>query len=67
MMKQKLETLLVYLANRAAEASTWRGIITLCASSGGVLANLNVGECAAVGVVVSQILKILLPDAKPPQ
>ncbi|HEX7644868.1 MAG TPA: hypothetical protein VF450_26405 [Noviherbaspirillum sp.] len=63
----KIETLLAYLAARAAEPGTWQGVafvLTLCGSK---YASLDWGQCAALGGIASAVLKILFPDASPPK
>jgi len=58
----KLETLLAYIAARASEASTWQGVAFVLSVAGSKYANLDWGQCAAIGGFVSAAIKILLPN-----
>jgi len=65
-MNNKLKILLVYLAQRASEPSTWRGVAFLLTVAGSKYATLNWGEAACVGSTVSAMMKIVFPDVKLP-
>ena len=65
-MNSKLKTLLVYLAQRSSEPSTWRGVVFLLTLAGSKYAALNWGEAACIGSTVSAMMKILFPDVKLP-
>jgi hypothetical protein len=65
-MKSKIDAMLIYLAARAAVPGTWQGIAFLLTLAGSHYAQLDWGQCAAIGATASGVLKILLPDAKPP-
>jgi hypothetical protein len=60
----KIDALLQYIAQRIAEPGTWQGIAFLLALGGSRYANLDWGQCAALGASVSGVLKIVLPDSK---
>jgi hypothetical protein len=63
----KLETLLAYLAARAAEPSTWQGVAFLLALTGSRYASLDWGVCVSIGATLSAVVKIIFPDVKPPK
>lgn len=63
-MRCKLELLLAYLAARSAEQSTWQGVAFLLTLTGSHYADLQWGQCAALGATLSAVIKILLPDVK---
>jgi hypothetical protein len=60
-METKIETLLVYLGARMSEPETWRGFAVIGSLIGGQYATLNWGECAALGAIVSGVMKIIFP------
>jgi hypothetical protein len=67
-MTPRLEQLIVYVAARAAEPSTWQGVafmLTLCGSH--YASSLDWGQAAALGGFISGAIKIIFPDVKPPQ
>lgn len=67
-MKEKLESLLMYLAARAKEPQTWQGVAFFLGAGASHYAFLmNPGECALIGSIVSGMLKVILPDVKPPE
>ena len=62
-MNAKLNSALRYVLDRLGEASTWQGIgfiVTLCGAKYG--ANVDWGQAAGLGGMVSAGLKMLLPD-----
>jgi hypothetical protein len=61
---QKIETLLAYLANRAAEPSTWQGVAFLLALAGSKYADLDWGQAASLGATASALIKIIFPDTQ---
>ena len=65
-MKSKLDALLIYFAARASEPGTWQGVAFILTLTGSHYASYNWGECAAIGSTAAGILKILLPDTRPP-
>jgi hypothetical protein len=62
----KIDTLLVYLAARAAEPGTWQAVALLLTMMGSNYANQDWGKCAALGAAIYGALRIIMPDAKPP-
>lgn len=66
-MRDKLEQLLAYLAERAAEPGTWQGVVFVLTLAGSKYASLDWGRCAALGGIASAAIKILFPDAKLPK
>lgn len=66
-MRPKLELLLAYLADRAAEPGTWQGFAFFLGLIGSHYASLDWGQCASIGATLSGIIKIIFPDIKPPK
>ena len=60
-METKIEDILMYVSARAAEPETWRGVAVIASLLGGQYATLNWGECAALGAMVSGVMKIIFP------
>jgi hypothetical protein len=62
-MKDRLRIASEYLAARLGEASTWQGI-GFCLTLAGAkwAANLDWGQAAGLGGIVSAALKIVFPD-----
>lgn len=58
----QLEKIAAYLAARASEASTWQGVAFILTLAGSRYANMDWGQCAALGATLSGIIKILFPD-----
>jgi hypothetical protein len=55
-----------FIADRLAEPTTWRGIAFLLALCGAKFgADLDWGEAAALGGIVSACLKMIVADDKP--
>lgn len=66
-MRLKLEILLMYLVARSAEQSTWKGVAVFLTLIGSKYATLDWGQVAALGIALSAVMKIFLPDVKPPK
>ncbi|MBV8633031.1 MAG: hypothetical protein JO002_00935 [Burkholderiaceae bacterium] len=66
-MRYRLEQLLAYLAERAAEPGTWQGIAFVLTLAGSKYAELDWGRCATLGGIASAAIKIIFPDAQPPK
>lgn len=65
-MKQRLQTTLEFLAARLSEPSTWQGIGFLATLAGAKwAANLDWGQAAGLGGIVSAVLKMIFPDPAP--
>lgn len=63
MLKRRLQIALEFLAARLSEQSTWQGIGFLVGLSGGKwAANLDWGQAAGLGGVVSALIKMIFPD-----
>ena len=62
-MNQRIRAAAEYLAARLGEASTWQGI-GFCLTLAGAkwAANLDWGQAAGLGGIVSAALKIVFPD-----
>jgi hypothetical protein len=62
-MKERIRPAVEYLAARLGEASTWQGI-GFCLTLAGAkwAANLDWGQAAGLGGIVSALLKIIFPD-----
>jgi hypothetical protein len=62
-MKERIRIALEYLAARLCEPSTWQGI-GFCLTLAGAkwAANLDWGQAAGLGGIVSAILKMAFPD-----
>jgi hypothetical protein len=62
-MKTRIQAALEYLAARLGEASTWQGI-GFCVTLTGAkwAANLDWGQAAGLGGIVSALLKMIFPD-----
>lgn len=62
-MNQRIRIAAEYLAARLGEASTWQGI-GFCLTLAGAkwAANLDWGQAAGLGGIVSAALKIAFPD-----
>ena len=60
--KDKIELLIAYAAARAAEPSTWRGVVVLLTMCGSRYAELDWGMCASFGIGLSAFFKIVSPD-----
>lgn len=62
-MNQRFRNAAEYLAARLGEASTWQGI-GFCLTLAGAkwAANLDWGQAAGLGGIVSAALKIVFPD-----
>lgn len=66
-MSLKLKIILLYLAARSREVSTWQGIAILTGASVSHYGFLmDTGACALIGTIIYAIFKIIWPDAKPP-
>jgi len=56
---------LFYILDRMGESSTWQGIGALAVLTGAKGAtDMDWGSAAALGIVVSGVIKILFPDNK---
>lgn len=62
-MNQRIRNAAEYLAARLSEASTWQGIGFCLTLAGAKWAgNLDWGQAAGLGGIVSAALKIVFPD-----
>lgn len=64
-LPERLEAAYDYLREQLTESSTVRGIITLATLAGGTIAKLPPDVTLMGALVLSQLLKILLPDDLP--
>jgi hypothetical protein len=64
-LHERLEAAYDYLREQMTESSTVRGVITLAALAGGTLAKLPPDATLMGALVLSQVIKILLPDDLP--
>lgn len=63
-MKQRVRIAFEFLAERLSERSTWQGIGFLLTLVGAKwAADLDWGQAAGLGGIVSAFLKIIFPDA----
>lgn len=62
---ERLEAAYDYLREQLSESSTVRGVVTLLALGGGALAKLPADTVLWAGLIVSSVLKIMLPDDLP--
>jgi hypothetical protein len=62
-MKERIRSAAEYLAARLGEQSTWQGI-GFCLTLAGAkwAANLDWGQAAGLGGIVSALLKMVFPD-----
>jgi hypothetical protein len=61
-LHERLEAAYDYLREQLTESSTVRGVITLATLAGGTIAKLPPDVTLMGALVLSQLLKILLPD-----
>lgn len=62
-MKERLETLMAYLAARLSEASTWRGLIVAAATAAGyTLDEQHIAAYVVLGVFAAACVSVLFPD-----
>ena len=62
-MKQRIQTVLEFIAARLSEPSTWQGIGFLLALTGAKYgANLDWGQAAGLGGLISAVLKMIFTD-----
>ena len=64
-LHERLEAAYDYLREQLTESSTVRGVITLATLAGGTIAKLPPDVTLMGALVLSQLLKILLPDDLP--
>ena len=64
-LPERLEAAYDYLREQLTEASTVRGVITLATLAGGTIAKLPPDITLMGALILSQLLKILLPDDLP--
>jgi hypothetical protein len=66
-MKQRFRTSLEYLVARLSEPSTWQGIgFVLTLAGAKWAANLDWGQAAGLGGIVSALMKMVFPDQVKP-
>jgi hypothetical protein len=64
-MKERIRTAMEFLAARLSEQSTWQGIGFLVALTGAKYgANMDWGQAAGLGGIMSAVLKMTFPDQK---
>lgn len=62
----KFRKFLSYTADRLSEPSTWQGIGFVVALTGCKLgANMDWGQAAGLGGIISAAIKMAMPDKKP--
>jgi hypothetical protein len=62
-MKERLETLMGYLAARLSEASTWRGLIVAAATvTGYTLDEQHIAAYVTLGLFAAACVGIIFPD-----
>lgn len=69
-MVNRIKALFIYAAARLGENSTYQGIGFIAGLFGSHYAQLDWGQCTAIGAIISAALKITLPDLfkqAPPQ
>lgn len=65
MNHDRLEAIYDYLRNQLTESSTVRAVITLLTMAGGTLAKLPIDVTLTTAMIVSQVLKLAMPDDLP--
>jgi hypothetical protein len=65
MNQERIEAIYDYLRGQLQESSTVRAALSLLAMAGGVAAKLPLDVTLAIGMIVSKVLAMALPDDLP--